>query len=65
MVDKAKKRKLKNGCSGKSSKSKKSTKRRNVISLANNEKGVKAKESASGGGTLVEFVVLEEGMNLE
>jgi len=39
---------------------KKSRKRRNVISLANNEKGVKAKESASGGGTLVEIVVLEE-----
>jgi|AntRauTorckE5430_2_1112549.scaffolds.fasta_scaffold06762_2 hypothetical protein len=30
-----------------------------------NEKGVKAKESASGGGMLVEIVVLEEGMNLE
>jgi len=29
----------------------------NVISLANNEKGVKAEESASGGGTLVEIAV--------
>eukprot|EP00979_Chaetoceros_neogracilis_P009937 scaffold2308_cov141-Chaetoceros_neogracile.AAC.1 len=64
------------GCSGKSfpseksSKSKKSTKskksRRNVLSFANNDKGVKAKEGgSSGGGTLVEFVVLEEGMNQE
>jgi hypothetical protein len=42
------------------SENKKSRKRRNVISLANNEKSVKAKESASGGGTLVEIVVLEE-----
>ena len=45
------------GCSGKS------TKRRNVISYGNNEKGVNVKEGASDGGTLVEFVGLEEGMN--
>jgi hypothetical protein len=60
------------GCSGKSfpsekssksKKSKKSTKRRNVISFENNEKGVNVKEGASDGGTLVEFVGLEEGMN--
>jgi hypothetical protein len=48
-------RKAKNGRSEKSSKSKKSKKRRNVISLANNEKDVKAKESASSGGTLVDM----------
>jgi hypothetical protein len=57
------------GCSGKSfrseksSKSKKSTKRRNVISFGNNEKGVKDKKGSSEGGTLVEIVVIEEGMN--
>jgi hypothetical protein len=48
------------GCSGKS---KKSNKRRNVISFGNNEKGANVKEGASDGGTLVEFVGLEEGMN--
>eukprot|EP00979_Chaetoceros_neogracilis_P016025 scaffold6860_cov297-Chaetoceros_neogracile.AAC.23 len=63
------------GCSGKSfpseksskskksKKSTKSTKRRNAISFENNEKGVNVKEGASDGGTLVEFVGLEEGMN--
>jgi uncharacterized protein YaiE (UPF0345 family) len=56
----------KDGKGPKSTKSKKSKKnRRNVLSLANNDKeGVKAKEGgSSGGGTLVEFVILEEGMN--
>jgi hypothetical protein len=52
---------------GKGPKSNKKSKksRRNVLSLANNDKGgVKAKEGgSSGGGTLVEFVILEEGMN--
>jgi hypothetical protein len=43
----------------------KSRKSRNVISLGNNEKSVKAKEGSIGGGTFVEFVVLEEGINLE
>eukprot|EP00979_Chaetoceros_neogracilis_P002194 scaffold384_cov139-Chaetoceros_neogracile.AAC.1 len=53
----------KEGKGPKSTKSKKS--RRNVLSLANNDKGgVKAKEGgSSGGGTLVEFVILEGGMN--
>ena len=51
------------GCSGKSfpseksSKIKKSKNKRNVISLGNNVKESKAKESESDGGTLVEFVV--------
>jgi hypothetical protein len=66
------------GCSGKSFRSEKSskssekkfksgkgTKRRNVISFGNNEKGLNVKEGSSERGTFVEFVVLEDGMNLE
>jgi len=49
------------GCSGKSffpsGKSSKSKNKRNVISLGNNVKESKAKESESDGGKLVEFVV--------
>jgi hypothetical protein len=56
--------KAKSTKSRKDGKGPKSKKRRNVLSLAKNDKGVEAKEGgSSGGGTLVEFVILEEGMN--
>jgi hypothetical protein len=57
--------KAKSTKSRKDGKGPKSKKRRNVLSLAKNDKGVKATKEggSSGGGTLVEFVILEEGMN--
>ena len=64
-VLKAKSTKSRKNGKGLKAKSMKSRKSRNVISIKNNEKGVKAKEGSSGGGTFVEFVVLEEGINLE
>eukprot|EP00979_Chaetoceros_neogracilis_P005759 scaffold1080_cov145-Chaetoceros_neogracile.AAC.3 len=63
----SKSNKKKRGKGTKSNKKKrgKGTKRRNVISFGNNEKGLNVKEGSSERGTFVEFVVLEDGMNLE
>eukprot|EP00979_Chaetoceros_neogracilis_P008247 scaffold1833_cov263-Chaetoceros_neogracile.AAC.8 len=51
------------GLKAKSMKSRR--KSRNVISLENIEKGSVSKEGASDGGTLVDFVIVEEGMKGE
>jgi len=51
------------GLKAKSMKSRR--KSRNVISLENIEKGSVSKEGVSDGGTLVDFVIVEEGMKRE